>query len=104
MKPILTDFGKEWDEVILRCSCGDDHFLVLQVDDWREEELEEPWMVSASIIDEYRTPDGFWDFLKAVWQLFRKGRYCRSGALLSRDDLKTICNWCQETLLRTEEA
>ncbi len=102
MKPTLTNFNKEWDEVILRCNCGDNHFLVLQVDDWRAEEETEPWMISVGIVDEYRTPDGLWGFLKSVWQLFRKGRYCRSEALLTRNDLDTIRNWCEDTLAKTK--
>ncbi len=102
MKPILINFNNEWDEVILRCTCGGDHFLILHVEDFRDVEDEDPWWVNVSIIDEYRAPNGFWDFLKAVWHLFRTGRYCRSEVQLSREDLGSIHDWCKTTLGKTK--
>ena len=42
MKAQIASSKNDWDEVVFRCACGDNHFIILQVIDFRDDGLEEP--------------------------------------------------------------
>jgi hypothetical protein len=93
-----------WDEIIIRCACMSDHFAVFEavdITDYPEEGKD--WWVEVNIVDEYR-PTNFWGLLKAVWQLFRQGRFHRSSVELSRESLEEVRDWCQGILDKTQPA
>jgi hypothetical protein len=55
-------------ELILRCSCGSEHFLSLcrwDVDDGA------PY--GFSLVETWRDPRGLWGRLSAAWRIFRRG-------------------------------
>ena len=92
----LIDFeqGPE-DELLIRCDCGDDHFL-----SFSRHEIGEMFYLSVS--DEWRSPRGTWGRLKAIWTLFWKGEFTRSEVQLSKKNIADIRQWCDRYTVKTE--
>ena len=78
-------------ELMLRCDCGEQHFLIFSHWKWRDEDED----IYLSVSDEWRTPQGLWERLKAVFSLFRRGEYCRGDILISEGKLIAIHRWCE---------
>jgi len=93
----LIDFrqGPE-DELLLRCDCGDDHFLSFARHDIGDEQF------YLSVSDVWRTPRGTWGRIKALWTLFWKGEYTRSEVQLSKQDIVRIWQWTDGYVPKTE--
>ena len=79
-------------ELILRCDCGDDHFLVFGHYDWPNNDEEEVYL---TVSDEWRSPSGLWERVKAAFSLFRRGEYCRGDILVGKNKLCAIYRWCE---------
>lgn len=82
------------DELVLRCNCGANHFLVFTY--WRFDDEDPDTYVD--IVEEWRRPRGLVGRLTACWQLFWKGEYHTASAGLEAEDLKRIISWCRARL------
>ena len=93
---ILIDFeqGPE-DELLMRCDCGDDHFLSFSRHDLGDE------MFYLSVTDEWRSPRGAWGRIKAIWTLFWRGEFTRSEVQLSKKNIADIWRWCDHYMVKT---
>ena len=98
---IMANIEKPWDEKIIRCAVGCDDFIVFTVEDLGDVGAGR-WWVEVSLVAEMR-PNTFWEFLKACWELFRRGRWHRASADLSRTNLAAVRDWCQYALDKTED-
>lgn len=82
------------DELLIRCDCGDDHFLAFTLRRFHDTDAFGEECLELSLIDEYRTPRGLWRRIKAAVKLFLSGEYHRSGVLLNHDALRAVNRWC----------
>ena len=85
------------DELLLRCDCGDDHFL-----SFSRHYLFSTDEFYLSVSDQWRSPRGTWDRIKAIWTLFRRGEYDRGEVQLSKKDILNIWRWCDQYINKTE--
>jgi hypothetical protein len=91
MKVGSYDQGPD-NELMLRCDCGDDHFLVFGHYKWQEDEEAEVYL---TVSDEWRSPRGLWGRIRAAFTLFHRGEYCRGDILVSKGKLLAIHSWCE---------
>lgn len=79
------------DELILRCDCCEDHFLVFAY--WRVGDTEEAYI---HVADEWRTPKGLWARLRGAVGFFFRAEYCRGDVLLDSVNLLRVYHWCEQ--------
>jgi len=99
----ILDFNQRPnDEFLLRCNCGDDHFLgftLFHFDDWDDGSHED--LIEAHFISAWRAPAGLLDRIKATWRFFRKVEYCAGTIDFNRSDLDKIITWCERIKSKT---
>lgn len=80
------------DELLLRCSCGGDHFLSFARgfidDDWGD----------ITVIAEYRHDRGFRNRLANAWSTLRGGCRWIADVQLTDQDMGLVRAWCDRTL------
>lgn len=84
------------DEVVIRCHCGDDHFLVFTYSKFTDES----W-IGLDLIEAWRSPTGLFGRLKAMWQIFRHAEWCGASVGLNESDLDAIIEWCTKMKVGT---
>ncbi|KKL60066.1 hypothetical protein LCGC14_2209020 [marine sediment metagenome] len=84
-------------ELVLRCDCGDDHFLIF--DYWSFDGEEDVYL---TLSDLWRSPSGLWGRFWAAMSLFRKGEYCRGAVQINQTNLIAISRWCSQFIRETE--
>ena len=84
-------------ELLMRCSCGGEHFISLSADTLTFTEEEE--YIELSFTETWRAEDvSLWGRLKAVWALLRKSRYESTCVELNRAMVTQVKDWCDELL------
>ncbi len=95
----VIDFHQGPDkDLILRCDCCEDHFLVFNY--WKL--FEDRDEVYLRVVDEWRTPKGLWGRIRAAAGLFVKGEHCRGEIQVSIASLLAIQEWCGQFIPVTE--